>query len=392
MRRDVIDGLDALLGDRAGSIKLIYMDPPYLTGERFTMRVRVGQAEWRSGLGSLRLPAFDDRSDRESYLALMREVLTRCHALLRDDGMLFLHIDYRTHPHLRLLCDEIFGEENFLNEIIWAYRSGGRSTRHFSRKHDVILFYRKSERCDFNIEEAREVPTDPPSNHMRRHVDPDGRVYRSIRSGGQVYTYYDDEPVLPSDVWQDLSHLQQKDPERTGYDTQKPLSLLMRIVRCGSRVGETVLDPFAGSGTSLEAAARLGRKFIGIDSCPLSANILRRRLARYGYALELPEDEGMPECAMEISPGVGFYRVGLDRFVPDRAARSFEALDAVDNWSVGYVREGSYHVMAESLRTKQQPDLTSTLELPVYAGTPVVRINDVYGRGFLYEIDPEHTS
>ena len=76
---------------------------------------------------------------------------------------------------------------------------------------------------------------------MRRHVDPDGRVYRSIKSGGRVYTYYDDDPVAPTDVWNDLSHLQQRDPERTGYDTQKPLSLLERIVKCGSRAGEIVL-------------------------------------------------------------------------------------------------------------------------------------------------------
>lgn len=386
---DVLDGLDALLKTHAGKIKLIYMDPPFLTGEKFYMRVRVGEAEWKSGHGTLRLPTFDDGGDRAAFLSFMREVLTRCRKLLSDDGMIFVHIDYRTHPHMRLLCDELFGEDNFLNEIIWAYRSGGRSLRYFSRKHDVILFYRKSDAYDFNVEEVREIPTEPRTNHMRRHVDPDGRVYRSIRSGDKVYTYYDDEPVTPSDVWTDLSHLQQKDPERTGYDAQKPLSLLMRIVKAASRAGEIVLDPFAGSCTTLDAAQRLGRDFIGIDRCPLTANIARRRLYGTNCALTLPASDAEADCGIRVSPGIGFYHVELERFGLPGASRSFEGLDAVDNWSVGCIRVDGYHVMSESLRTKRSPKLLTELNLPMFSGVLTACINDVYGRSFLYEIAPE---
>ena len=113
--------LEALLPEWTGKIKLVYLDPPYLTGEKFSMRVRVGEDEWKSGKGTLALPAFEDTKNREAYLSMMRPVLVLCHKLLSDDGMLFLHIDYRAHPYMRLMLDEIFSESNFLNEIIWVY-------------------------------------------------------------------------------------------------------------------------------------------------------------------------------------------------------------------------------------------------------------------------------
>lgn len=388
---DVIQGLDKLLETHAEQIKLIYLDPPFLTGDKFVMRVRVGEAEWKSGRGSLELESFSDAMTREEFLDMMRAVLFRCRALLRSDGMIFLHIDYRTHPYLRLMMDEIFGEDNFLNEIIWVYQSGGRSLRHFSRKHDVILFYRRSAQYDFNVEEVMAPPTEPRSNHMRKHVDPDGRVYRSIRTGGRVYTYYDDDPVAPTDVWNDLSHLQQKDPERTGYDTQKPLSLLERIVKCGSRAGETVLDPFAGSSTTLEATRRCGRNFIGIDRCPMTLNIARRRLKGAEYTLEYAPFEGEPVCSASAAPGVGFYHVTLERFDLEEGLckRSFSGLEGVDNWSVGYIRDGEYHAMALAAPTKRSPKLSQTLDAPVYSGQLAICVSDVTGRTFCYEIDPE---
>lgn len=387
---DVIEGLDTLLETHAEQIKLIYLDPPFLTGDRFVMHVRVGESEWKASKGSLELETFYDIANRETFLEMMHAVLTRCRQLLRSDGMLFLHIDYRTHPYLRLMLDEIFGEDNFLNEIIWVYQSGGRSLRHFSRKHDVILFYRKSAQYDFNVEEVMAPPTEPRSNHMRRHVDPDGRVYRSIKTNGRVYTYYDDDPVAPTDVWSDLAHLQQKDPERTGYDTQKPLSLLERIVKCGSRAGETVLDPFAGSSTTLEAAKRCGRNFIGIDRCPMALNIARKRLFGAEYALVYPPFEGAPLCRISAVPGVGFYHVTLEAFDLEEGylGRKFEALDGVDNWSVGYLRDGEYQAYSEFARSKRTPALENALDAPAYSGQLAVCINDVGGRSFCYEIDP----
>ncbi len=391
---DAAEKLEALLPEYEGKIKLVYMDPPFMTGDRFFMRVRVGEDQWRRGRGGMALETFSDKLTRPEYLEMLRGVLSLCHRLLCDEGMIFVHIDYRAHPHVRLLLDELFGEDNLLNEIIWVYQSGGRSVRHFSRKHDVILFYRKTARYDFNIDAVKAVPAQPKPNHMRRHVDPDGRVYRSIRANGRVYTYYDDEPVAPTDVWQDLSHLQQKDPERTGYDAQKPLALLERIVRCASRPGDWVLDPFAGSCTTLEAARRDGRNFIGIDRCPLTVNIARRRLEGADYCLETPlhpAEDGAPACEAVVRSGVGFYHVALERFEADIPGLPEGAgpMDAVDNWSVGYLRPEGYRVMAAFARSRKEGALRRELAVPVYSGELALRVGDVMGRSFCYALERE---
>ncbi len=379
---DAVERMEGLLGEYEGRIKLIYMDPPFMTGDRFYMRVRVGEREWRQGKGSFVLESFSDRFDRAEYLTMMRRVLELSRRLLSDEGMIFVHLDYRAHPHVRLLMDEIFGEDNLLNEIIWVYQSGGRSIHHFSRKHDVIQFYRKSDRYDFNIDAVKAPRDKPRTSHMRRHVDPDGRVYRSIRSGGRVYTYYDDDPIAPTDVWQDLPHLQQKDPERTGFDVQKPLALLDRIVKCASRPGDWVLDPFAGSATTLEAARRNGRNFIGIDRSPLTLNIARRRLTGADYSLVL-DDKNRPEsvCDAAVHTGVGFYHVVLEDFSTDIPGlpELADPLDVVDNWSVGYLRPDGYHVMAKYARSKREGALTRELAVPAYAGELALCVSDITG-------------
>ena len=385
---DVRALLPGLLSQYAGQAQVIYMDPPFGTGQVFSMRVRVGEKEWRSGVGSLEKQAYDDQMGLEDYLALIRDALIGARDLLCDTGVVFLHVDFRMHARLRLIMDEVFGEANFLNEIIWSYQSGGRARRFFSRKHDVILFYRKSAKYDFNLAEIMTTPSEPRSNHMRRHVDPDGRVYRSIRSNGRIYTYYDDDPVAPSDVWNDLSHLQQRDPERTGYDTQKPLALLNRIVRCASRPGEWVLDPFAGSVTALEAAMRSGRNYLGIEKCALATNIARRRLFGSECELAFPAAEGDPVCRASIAPGIGFYQVTLEEFSLEAGVlnRETRGLDAVDNWSVGYLREDGYHCMVDSVRRRRAPEITATLAAPVYEGELALCVSDVLGRSFYYRI------
>lgn len=378
---DAVERMEDLLPDWEGRIKLIYMDPPFMSGDRFFMRVRVGEEEWRRGKGSFELESFADRQSREDYLAMMRRVLELSRRLLSEEGMIFVHLDYRAHPHVRLLMDEIFGEDNLLNEIVWVYQSGGRSIHHFSRKHDVILFYRKTEKYDFNIDAVKAPREKPRTSHMRRHVDPDGRVYRSIRSGGRVYTYYDDDPVAPTDVWQDLAHLQQKDPERTGFDVQKPLSLLDRIVKCASRPGDWVLDPFAGSGTTLEAAKLNGRNFIGIDRSPLTLNIARRRLKGADYRLLIDESIPTSVCSAAIHAGIGFYHVILEAFFTpiEGLPEGAEGLDMVDNWSVGYLRDEGYQVMAEFARSRREGALKTELAVPAYLGELALCVGDVAG-------------
>ena len=136
----------------AGQAQLVYLDPPFMTGEEFYLRMRVGKSGWETGKDPLLLPAYSDRfSGKAEYLALLRSALENARLLLNETGSLYLHLDSRMSAHARILCDEIFGESNFVNEIIWAYQSGGRSMKRFSRKHDVILFYRKSRKQFFDI-------------------------------------------------------------------------------------------------------------------------------------------------------------------------------------------------------------------------------------------------
>ena len=384
---DVLEKGNQLLPEYSGRVKLIYLDPPFATGDTFVMRVKLGQEGWRSGKSALSVKTFHDSSDLESFLSMMKKVLMLCREFLRDDGMIFVHMDWRVHAHMRLMMDDIFGSSNFMNDIVWVYQTGGRAVKHFSRKHDNILFYRKSPACDFNVDEVKTPPAEPRSNHMRRHVDPDGRIYRSINSNGRIYTYYDDDPVAPSDVWSDLHHLQQRDPERTGYDTQKPLVLLDRIVRCGSRKGELVMDLFAGSSTTLEAAKRLERDFIGIDNCPLTAGLARRRLCGSQYSIEPIPPDYIPRANVTVNAGIGFYHITLDEFdIGDIAGRTLDGLDAADNWSVGFLRDGDYTVMDEFWRTRRWPEFKRTLDLPVFTGEPAICVGDVLGGSHYFRI------
>ena len=386
---DVRALLPGLIERYAGQVQLIYLDPPFRTGQTFVMRARVGEKEWKSGAGTLTQPTYADDLPFDAYMALMRDALEGAKKLLSDTGVIYLHIDYRMHPHLRLLMDAIFGEANFLNEIIWSYQTGGRARRFFSRKHDVILFYRKGRQYYFNLDGVPVSRQDARRNHMKRHVDADGRVYRSIKSGGKIYTYYDDEPAFPGDVWDDVSHMQQRDPQRTGYDTQKPLLLLDRIILSSSRPDDYVCDLFSGSGTTLEAAWRSGRRFIGADINAYALQTARRRLNGASATYTAPPCAGDPAAEASVTPGIGFYDVRLEKYEiePGVCARLFSGLDAVDNWSVGYLRDGVFKSMASDFRMRQKPALNAVLQLPVLEGTPCLRVGDVLGRYFYYALD-----
>ncbi len=388
---DVLELLPSLVEKYAGQVQLIYLDPPFGTGHSFSMRVRVGEKEWKTGSGSLVMQSYEDDLNVEAYMALMREVVTASKKLLSETGVIYLHVDFRMHARLRLMMDEIFGEHNFLNEIIWSYQTGGRARKFFSRKHDIILFYRKTKKYYFNLEAVPVSRVDVRRNHMKRHVDADGRVYRSVRSGGKIYTYYDDEPTFPGDVWDDVSHLQQKDPQRTGYETQKPIKLLERIILSSSAPGDLVCDLFVGSGTTLEAASMSDRRFVGVDLNAFAMQVTRRRLTGRKATYIAPPCEGNPEIDASVEPGIAYYDVTLLKYQPEPgvSARAFTGLDAVDSWSVGYLREGVFVAMAHDVRLRHAPALKRVLQLPVLEGQPCIRVGDVLGRSFYYVFTPE---
>jgi DNA modification methylase len=255
----------------AGQIALAYLDPPFGTGRDFG--------------------AYDDRwASREALLGMLRPRLAAIHRLLSADGSILVHVDHRIAPGAALLLDEIFGPGDrdppraipapgFRNELIWTYGLGGSSRRFYPRKHDVIFWYTRGSSWTF------EPPTMPARS--RRMA---GREKKQLDVFVGPPALDDDAPVL-SDVW-DLPAINNMARERTGYPTQKPLALLERLVAAHSRPGDLVIEPFCGSGTSVVAAVRLGRRAIGIDASAQAIAVTERRLATLDSTLDSTLDPG----------------------------------------------------------------------------------------------------
>ena len=263
--------LPALLPEFAAKANLIYIDPPFMTGRTFTSGTRLAYSDkWNNNL--------------DVYLQWLYETFASLYLLLAHDGSLYVHLDWRVTHYARVILDEIFGSDpnargpGFKNEIIWHYQSGGRSLKTYARKHDTILLYTKSAHYCFHPERIGERRGSQKRNHMRKRIDTDGHVYWTIRSAGRIYTYDEDQPMTPSDVWSDISHLHQKDPERNGFATQKPAALLERIILASSEENDLVLDCFCGSGVTPGVAEQLSRRWIACDQSELAIRLTRERL------------------------------------------------------------------------------------------------------------------
>jgi site-specific DNA-methyltransferase (adenine-specific) len=259
------DNLEVLAVLPDGVVDLVYADPPFATGRnRRLASIRTGDGDAvRRGFGgrSYRYRvvsdiAWPDDQPLADHLTALRARLVDVHRVLAPHGSLYLHVDWRTAHHARLLLDEVFGPDRFLNEIVWAYDYGGRARDRWPRKHDTILWYAKGERWLFDRDAVDRVPYLAPGL-----VGPD----KAARG------------KLPTDVWW-MTIVPPGSAERTGYPTQKPVRLLERIVAASSRPGDLVLDPFAGSGTTGVAAARLGRRWLLVDRDATAVEIADRRL------------------------------------------------------------------------------------------------------------------
>jgi len=251
------------------SIDLIYLDPPFFTG-------KVQKGRWQPAAMEI---SFDDsrkfwaekadvmrdkapmwlrhialrQPDFASYLYYMMERLQACHRVLKKTGSIYLHCDWRASHYLKIVMDEseLFGMKNFRNEIAWCYKSGGASKTHFSRKHDDILYYQKSNKCYFKLQKEKSY---------NRGLKP----YRfknieEFQDGIGWYTL-----VGMKDYWE-IDMVGRTSRERVGYPTQKPEALLERIIEASSIEGDLILDPFCGCGTTAIVASKLNRSFIGID-------------------------------------------------------------------------------------------------------------------------------
>ncbi len=222
-------------------------------------------------------------SDMLAYLSMMAPRLVELRRVLKPTGSLFLHCDPTASHYLKLLLDAVFEARYFRNEIVWAYSNSGRPSDRYAQKHDLIMWYGRSRNTFFDGDAARIPYSREYLDSHFRDVDEKGHRVRKRFDAGKWRTYYPDKGMIPNDVWVDIPSLNSVAKERLGYPTQKPEALLERIILGASKAGDLVLDPFCGCGTTIDAAQRLGRRWIGIDITHLSIGLIKHRLAgRYG--------------------------------------------------------------------------------------------------------------
>ncbi|MCG3206341.1 MAG: hypothetical protein KCHDKBKB_03077 [Elusimicrobia bacterium] len=268
-----------------GGLKLIYIDPPFDVGADFSMNIEIGEDTFTKKPSVIEEIAYRDTWGKgaDSFIAMIYERLKLMHGLLADDGSIYVHCDYRVSPFVRLVLDEVFGKNNFRNEIIWSYGAGGNPKEFYPRKHDSIFFYSKTEKNIFNIDgQIMHVPYDESTLQTHyKNIDENGRRFRVQRVNGREYKTYADEGKLVTDVWTDIGAQNATSPisgEYTGYPTQKAQKLLERIIHSSTNEGDLVADFFCGSGTTLAVAEKLGRKWIGSDLGRFSIHTTRKRM------------------------------------------------------------------------------------------------------------------
>lgn len=268
-----------------GGIKLIYIDPPFDVGADFSMDVEIGEESLEKAPSVLEEIAYRDTWGKgaDSFISYLHSRLIEMHGLLSQDGSIFVHCDWRMSGYVRLILDELFGKENFVNEIIWAYKSGGATEVRFGRKHDTIFFYSKSSRYKFNATKEKSY----------------NRGFKPYNFKG-VQEYQDDlgwyTLVNTRDVW-NIDMVGRTSSERLNYPTQKPEKLLERIILSSSNEGDIVADFFGGSGSTVAVAEKLGRKWITSDLGKFAIHTTRKRLIGVQRALR---QEGRSFRAFEI--------------------------------------------------------------------------------------------
>jgi site-specific DNA-methyltransferase (adenine-specific) len=285
----VLDDDLVLAGDNAGVLErlpegffdVIYMDPPFNTGRaqaRRSLAVSAAVDGDRVGFGGRRYRSrllgtlsFDDAFD--DYLRFLAPRLERARELLAPHGTLYFHIDYREAHYVKLLLDELFGRDAFLNELIWSYDYGAKPRRRWPAKHDTILVYVRT-----------------PGGHF---FDADAVEREPYMAPGLVSAEKAARGKRPTDVWFHTI-VPTNGREKTGYPTQKPEGVLRRMVAASSRPGGWCLDPFAGSGTLGAVCRTLGRRFVLVDRSPVAIEVMRSRLGGVGDQLPITAQNRAP--------------------------------------------------------------------------------------------------
>ena len=320
------DCLDVMREDvKDESVDLIYLDPPF--NSKRIYNASMGGAQWVAFEDTWQWhEAIDDFEDvakdvslagtfeglrhilgegpNLAYLSYMANRLRECKRILKPTGSIYLHCDPTMSHYLKIVMDGIFEKENFLNEIVWHYQTGGASKRWFSKKHDLLLFYSKSPHYQF-FPESVKVPRTEKS--LTRAQNPKGARISSS-----------DTTKLSPDVWTNIPAMNPMSRERLGYPTQKPLRLLERIIKASSNEGDVIFDPFCGCGTTIHAAQNLNRYWIGIDVCVKACQVIEQRIKGHFDSLwSEVEFIGMPKTVTHA-----FKLAEIDKFRFERWAAS----------------------------------------------------------------------
>ena len=301
----------AYLRDKGIEVDLVYIDPPFASGADYSKTVYLRHNPNNavddlkkdvkiadgSGFSSFEEKLYGDIWGKECYLNWMYENLLAIKSVMSSRASIYVHLDWHIGHYVKILMDEIFGEDNFRNEIIWSYSTLGRPKDKFAMKHDTIFLYGKTDQTYFNTKEAKIPYTDSYVKSHFRDVDENGNICRKRVDAGKLRTYYPDEGMIPNDVW-DIPYENSMSKDRADYPTQKPESLLERIIKSSSCTGMVVADFFGGSGVTAAVANRLGRRFIhcdiGINSIQTARDRLRKANAEFSI--------------LEVNDGVSLYR------------------------------------------------------------------------------------
>lgn len=380
---DNIEYMNRLMAEGyAGRFNMIYIDPPFFTKSKFNASIDLRDSTGKTH--KIHHLAYDDRFDRnlEYYVENMTVRLLMMKDLLSDEGLMWVHLDWHSAHYIKIVMDELMGEKNFVNEIIWCYKSGGSGKRHFARKHDTILVYSKTGRYYIDVPEEKSY------NRGRKPYR-----FSGVEEFKDDYGWY--TMVNMKDVW-NIDMVGRTSGERTGYATQKPVELMKRIVGSSSREGDLIGDFFCGSGSLLESAQLLGRRWMGCDSEELAVSMTRRRLcsagAEFSYSsgTDGKAEEGRANIKVHskelLEDGRYLYSCSISEFVPDIDTGYIQLNDrqyvaeAMENdplQFVDYIMAGNRMINTDAGRGTIQFIADDNVE---------VIITDVFGRGYKAEI------
>lgn len=376
-------------------IDLIYIDPPFYTKANYTHRIEIINGQNKQALETFGYSDIWEKGFGE-YLGMMSVRLRLMKTLLSDRGSIYVHLDYRTVHYIKIIMDCIFGKDNFLNEIIWAYKSGGTSNKYFSKKHDNILVYTKTQEYIFNPQKEKSY----------------NRDYKPYRF--KNVNEYEDELgwytlVNSKDVWQ-INMVGRTSKERLGYRTQKPETLLERIVLSSSSEDSIVADFFGGSGTTAVVAQKNSRNWIISDLGDISTATMRKRFAKdttgaytilninefkFEDRLVIETDKKYNDHSITYSFMLKDYKIDLNSIILNKKNHIIiknimksNSLVLVDYIGVGYlISKKEINIQYEELRSHDKLIINTNIEVDFMKDKDVyIRVVDVFGNEFLQRV------